>query len=286
MAGVVALAAHLTRVSSRTERDPYAGIDWPAAPDDGAWYFTPELVSLHGTSAWAGLDDAARRRLAFHEAVAFFSLNVHGEQRLIAGLDALTAGGGSDAVTEYLRVFRAEEAKHQAAFRQFCERYAGGVRDDRGVALPAEWTGADAELVFFARVLVFEELVDRCNAVMARDRRLAPIAVHLNRAHHLEEARHLAFGRAHLAQLVAAARTRLDAARQAAVVAHLRDFRAALWRDLFDPHAYADAGLADAYALRRAALAHPDVAARGRWLFRRVDRWFAGLGWRIDGVPA
>jgi hypothetical protein len=286
MADVAALAARLARVSSRPGRDPYAGIDWPSARDDDAWYFSPELVSLHGTPAWDALDEPARRRLAFFEAVNFFSLNVHGEQRLIAGLDALTAGSAGGAITGYLRVFRAEEAKHQASFAQFCDRYAGGVYEDRAIALPNGWTGADAELVFFARVLVFEELVDRYNAAMARDRRLAPIAARINRAHHLEEARHLAFGRAWLAQLVASARARWDTSRDAAVRDHLRGFRTALWRDLFNPHAYADAGLADAHALRRAALADPQVAARERSLFRHVDRFFAGIGLAIDGVPA
>lgn len=286
MDDVSVLAAHLTEVSARTDRDPYAGIEWPPERDDAAWYFSPELVSLHGTPAWDRLDGQARRQLAFFEAVNFFSLNVHGERRLIAGLDALTSDGEANAVTAYLRVFRAEEAKHKASFEHFCERYAGGAYEDRSIELPSEWAGADAGLLFFARVLVFEELVDRYNAMMARDRRLAAIAVRINRAHHLEEARHLAFGRAWLAELVAAAQVRCDSERRAAVVDHLRDFRAALWRDMFNPQAYRDAGLSDVHALRRGALEHPQVLARKEALFRRVDRYFATLGLPIDGIPA
>lgn len=278
MAGVADLAARLDAASARPGRDPYAALAWPAARDPQAWYFSPELVSLQGTPAWDALDEAARRDLAFCEAVNFFSLNVHGETRLIAGLDARADARGGDAVAAYLRRFRAEEAKHRDAFSRFCRDYAGAVYPDRSIALAPGWDGDDAELVFFARVLVFEELVDAYNAVMGRDRRLAPIARQLNQAHHLEEARHLAFGRAWLTRLVAAARARWQGGEAAAIAAHLADFRQALWRDLFCVQAWRDAGLAEAYALRLATLAAPAVQARERAAFARVDALLRTLG--------
>jgi hypothetical protein len=278
MPDLAALAERLTAASDRVGRDPYASIAWPAARDAQAWYFSPELVSLHGTPAWAALGEDARRALAFFEAVNFCSLNVHGESRLIAGLEASAAGRGDDAVADYLQCFRAEEAKHRAAFTRFCVDYAGAVYPDRSIALAPAWDGDDAELVFFARVLVFEEFVDGYNATMARDPRLAPVARQLNQAHHLEEARHLAFGRAWLAQRVAAGHARWQAGEAAEIARHLAEFRQALWRDLFNVQAWRDAGLADVYALRLAVLADPRVQAREQAAFERVVRFLHGLG--------
>jgi hypothetical protein len=286
MADVHALAERLRASSARPGRDPYAAIDWPPARDAQAWYFSPELVSLHGTPAWDALDEAARRRLAFFEAVNFFSLNVHGETRLIAGLADCDAARGGDAVAGYLQCFRAEEAKHRAAFARFCTDYADGVYPDRSIALAPAWAGEDAELVFFARVLVFEEVVDRYNAVMGRDSRLAPVARQLNQAHHVEEARHLAFGRAWLAQRLAAGRARWRDGEAMEIAGHLADFRQALWRDLFSVQAWRDAGLADAYALRQAVLADPAVRVRERALADRVDDVLRAAGLPPDGVAA
>lgn len=286
MAGILALAERLTESSTRPGRDPYAAIAWPAARDAQAWYFSPELVALHGTPAWDALDQDTRRNLAFFEAVNFFSLNVHGETRLIAGLEASAAARGGGAVAAYLRCFRNEEAKHRASFARFCTDFAGAVYPDRSIALAPAWGGDDAELVFFARVLVFEEFVDRYNAVMARDRRLAPVARQINRAHHLEESRHLAFGRAWLARLVTAARERWRADEADQVATHLGEFRRALWLELFSVQAWRDAGLTDVHALRLAALADPAVRAREDAAFGRVDRFLHALGLPIDGANA
>jgi hypothetical protein len=286
MAAMQALAHRLAEASSRPGRDPYAAIAWPAARDAGAWYFSPELVSLYGTPAWEALDDDARRSLAFFEAVNFFSLNVHGETRLIAGLGASPAARGDAPVARYLRCFRAEEARHRDAFARFCSDYAGGVYPDRSIALPPAWADEDAELVFFARVLVFEEFVDGYNATMGRDARLAPVARQINRAHHLEESRHLAFGRAWLARLVEAGRSRWQAGEAGAIAADLGDFHRALWLDLFSVRAWNDAGLADTYALRLAALADPAVRARERAQCARLDHGLRALGLGLGGVDA
>jgi len=289
MSDVHALAARLVDASARPDRDPYIGIEWPSARDAQAWYFSPELVSLHGMPAWDTLDEAKRRDLAFFEAVNFASLNVHGETRLIAGLEAsVAAQPRDDAIAAYLTCFRDEEAKHREAFVRFCTQYAGAVYPDRSLALAPAWDGEDAQLLFFARVLVFEEFVDQYNTAMARDARLAPVARQLNRAHHLEESRHLAFGRAWLAQGAAAGHARWRAGEARAIALDLADFRRALWRDLFCVQAWRDARLshADLYALRLAALAEPVVLAREQALFAGVERFLRGLGLSVDGAAA
>ena len=64
----------LSRASTRNFLDP-AQLEWPKAIDPDAWHFTPELISLYGSPLWQSLDETARKRLSFFEAVNFFSLN-------------------------------------------------------------------------------------------------------------------------------------------------------------------------------------------------------------------
>ena len=43
----------LSRVSVRTYQNPYTAVDWPAALDPAAeWFSSPELLSLYGTGYW------------------------------------------------------------------------------------------------------------------------------------------------------------------------------------------------------------------------------------------
>src|SRR4029453_2208276 len=88
-----ASGAHMTavellawvRASSRDAQAP-ARLPWPERLTAQEWCFRPQWLSLQGTAAFDALDDEGRRLLAFHEAVNFFSLNLHGEGPLIAEL--------------------------------------------------------------------------------------------------------------------------------------------------------------------------------------------------------
>ena len=84
MKTLAALSAQLCEASERKYVNPYTYLEWPAELSRERWYTSPELVSLHGTEVWTALDDSARMRLSFFEAVNFYSLNIHGEKSLIA----------------------------------------------------------------------------------------------------------------------------------------------------------------------------------------------------------
>jgi len=76
----------LCRSSRKAFGNPYQAFVWPDALDPGCWYTSPELVSIHGTETWDGLDAEGRKRVAFWDAVNFYSLNIHGERSLMQGL--------------------------------------------------------------------------------------------------------------------------------------------------------------------------------------------------------
>jgi hypothetical protein len=214
---------------------------------------SPEWVSIHGTAAFARLDTPAVRRLCLLEAGHFFSLNIHGERRLMAGLAARLYRADSADHDGYLHHFLAEENEHSAMFGRFCRQYVGKVYPERKLALPDldDRPRAEADLLFYAQVLLFEELVDRYNVALARDARLLPIVRAIHARHHADESRHLAFGRQMLLRLAARQRIPEDVPRA------LADFLVLTLREYLNPDVYADAGLPDPWGLQEEAFALP-----------------------------
>jgi P-aminobenzoate N-oxygenase AurF len=284
-AGLGALVDRLSRSSRSTYQNPYAALDWPDAVDPEAdWFTSPELSSLAGTAWWDQLDEAGRRRLSFWEAVNFFSLNIHGERMLMEGLARRLYRPDLADVAPYLHHFLDEENKHSVYFGGFCRRYAR-VYPDRKLAFgaPAAAPGED-DVLFFARVLVFEEIVDRYNVAQGRDERLHPLARFINRNHHAEETRHLAFGRQLVAGLWDAWRPRWDDDVVAGIRAHLAAFAQVSWREYYNPHVYRDAGFADPWAVADEAWGHPAQRAHRRAVTARC-RSFLRDHEILDEVP-
>jgi len=273
-----ALSLKLNRASERGYNNPYTSIQWPERLDPDAWQFAPEFVSLHGTPMWDTLDEPARRRLAFHEACNFFSLNIHGEQELIAGLARRAYLQDDRELTAYLHHFLDEENKHMVWFGEYCLRYLGRIYPDRKLAFPREYAAGEEDLLFFAKVMVFEFLVDAYNLAMGRDDRLDPLAKQIHWQHHVDEARHLAFG----ASMVAALKEKFfctwPAEKQREVRAYLQAYTLATWREYYNPDVYADAGISDAYGTMEAAWQHPATRAFRARIAERLDATLAELG--------
>ncbi len=246
----------LSKASLRNFTDP-GEIEWPAEADAAAWHFTPELISIYGTPAWDALDDAAQRRLSLFEAVNFFSLNVHGEKFLISEISRHLYTDEHPELSRYLLHFVEEETKHMMYFSDFCNRYAGKVYRDRTLQLDHGLESDLATFLLYARIYLFEEIVDEYNRIMAADERLAPIAREINRMHHVEESRHLAFGRKYLRYLVERDEDEWDAWTRTRVREHLNGFLDLAWKQYYNPDVYEDAGLSDAFGTWRSAYDDP-----------------------------
>ena len=262
MTSLTDLTARLCRISRTHFIDPFSRLQWPESLDRTQWFMTPELVSLHGTEHYDALDERQRQLLSFFELVNFFSINIHGERMLIEGLAKRLYRKHTEIVSPYLHHFLDEENKHMFYFGRFCNQYAGKVYAERKFAVDREYAAGEEEFLFFARVMIFEELVDIYNRRMAKDQRLVPIAREINWLHHFEEARHLAFGRRLVEELF---ETHADAwhgqVRQR-IADELLHYFDATWKDFFNPDAYRDAGLSDVHALRRELLSDEVVMAK------------------------
>jgi hypothetical protein len=253
-------------------------LDWPGTLEQDRWFFSPELISLYGTEAYERLTDAERQRLSFFEAVNFFSLNIHGEEALIDGLARRLDRKDATTIVPYLHHFLGEESEHMACFSAFCTRYAGKIYPDRKIAFPRPCAEGEEDFLFFAKALVFEEIVDVYNVRMAADDRLVPVVREINGMHHRDETRHLAFGRRLVRELFEGCRATWSKATLQAVREYMAAYCVATWKEYYNPDIYRDAGFEDPYAVHLQTLRHGAARKRRREISRRWLRYFVESG--------
>lgn len=252
------IARKLTRASEKFFYDVATKIEWPEAVDASVWTMSPELVSLYGTETWEKLDDAQRKKLAFHEVAGFFSLILHGERPLLEGMShRMYAVEKNLDVLEYMHHFLDEENKHMMMFSGYLRRYVGKVYPEKKLAIARPMAKGEEDAAFFAKVLVVEELSDYYNTVMGQDERLPKVIRDVNWTHHVDEARHIHFGRRYLNDIWEQNIAHWAPEETQKFRGWLVDYVNASWRDFYNPSVYRDAGLADPYAARDEALSSP-----------------------------
>lgn len=277
------LVGRLCRQSVAEYAPGFSFRDWPEVMDRRQWFTTEAVVSLNGTELWRDLDEDTRKLVSFWEAVAFFSANIHGETSLMQGIAGRLNAPGHEDVTPYLHHMLDEENKHSVYFTEFCRRYGGRIYPDRMLTLAADPVES-ADFLFFARVYLFEDIIDCLNRVMAADDTVHPVARWINANHHQEERRHLAFGRNMVRRLWAEGQgVWSDAVREHAQGA-LVGFVNAMWKSLYNPQVYVDAGLPEPWALAAEAYATPYAQAQRAALSRRCINFLTRSGMVVGPV--
>jgi hypothetical protein len=242
------IVERLCEASRNDFGNPYL-LEWPDEYDSQHWYMSPELLSLYPTPFYEQLSEDQRKRLSFLEAVNFFSLNIHGEKSLIEGLAKQLYGKRRAIFYDYLHHFLDEENKHMVYFGGFCMRYAGKVYPDKKISIEREYARGEEEFLFFAKVLIFEEIVDVYNIRMSQDDGLAPIAREINLLHHRDEARHLVFGRRAVKEFFNDGSGQWDPGVLSRIRSYLAEYLTATWREYYNPEVYRDLGLGQPYTI-------------------------------------
>jgi para-aminobenzoate N-oxygenase AurF len=275
-----ATANRLSHLSQRSYQNPYTELAaWPAEVEpERDWFGSPEYVSLYGTPAWDGLAEPSRRRLAFLEAANFFSINIHGEKGLMQGLAERLYRKDLLSVSEYLHHFLDEENKHSIYFGAFCTRYAKVYRSRQFTFADRPGPRDIEDFLFFAKTMIFEEIVDRYNWVQARDERLHPVARFINHNHHFEESRHLIFGRRLVKALWDACLPYWDEETVTGLRDYLGQFFVASWREYYNPDVYADIGLEDPWAVAEQAWCAPAQRRHRRAVSTKVLHYLTTNG--------
>jgi hypothetical protein len=245
-----ATARKLVHASERHPVSAFARIEFPDALDERRPLFPLPLLSLYGHPLYDALPATTQWQLGLLETVNFFSMNIHGEQALISSMvERLYRGrseGESETVSRYLQHFIHEENSHTYMLADFCNRYYGRVMPEIifNFQVPA-LSRSGADLLFFARVYVLETFLDFVNCWAMNDDTLEPTARAVHRSHHVDEARHIAFGRAMVATLTARLREAGLAEEIRKIAALVTDYSDYAFSRLVNPRLYRELSLSE-----------------------------------------
>lgn len=249
MNGLKQTANRLLSISQNNYLNPHTALIWPETMELNQWFMAPELISVYGNSVYEELSEKRKKELSFWEAVNFFSLNIHGEKALVEGLAQRLYRRELTDVAEYLHSFLDEENKHMIYFGGFCQRYAGKIYRDRKLKIEREYAYGEEEFLFFAKTMIFEELADYYNLRMGNNPDIELTARRINLIHHLEEARHLAFGREIVRYLFNKFAPNWTGEVLQNVRNYLLSYLEATWKEYYNPDVYRDAGLDEVFDL-------------------------------------
>ncbi|MFD6797946.1 diiron oxygenase [Streptomyces cyaneofuscatus] len=272
----------LDRLATKSIDDyynPYRLFEWPEQLPEDMWWMSPELTTTYGTEWAEKLTPEQLHTLSKHESINFYSLNVHGIRELLVEVVNRIHTAGFETPSEFFHHFIGEENEHMWFFAEFCLRYGKKIyRQPAGGAETAAPSDKVQSLLVFARILIFEELVDHFNSAMAEDERLHETIRGINRIHHQDESRHIAFGR-ELVNLLhqdlkrTATEQELDE-----VSTYLRRYMRHSFESLYHPQVYRDAGIERPHELRRALLDSPARAEAELRTFRKTAKFLEKTG--------
>ncbi|CAM5637941.1 MULTISPECIES: diiron oxygenase [Streptomyces] len=272
----------LDRLATKSIDDyynPYRLFEWPEQLPEDMWWMSPELTTTYGTEWAEKLTPEQLHTLSKHESINFYSLNVHGIRELLVEVVNRIHTAGFETPSEFFHHFIGEENEHMWFFAEFCLRYGKKIyRQPAGGAETAAPSDKVQSLLVFARILIFEELVDHFNSAMAEDERLHETIRGINRIHHQDESRHIAFGR-ELVNLLhqdlkrTATEQELDE-----VSTYLRRYMRHSFESLYHPQVYRDAGIERPHELRRALLDSPARAEAEHRTFRKTAKFLEKTG--------
>ncbi|MFE8977308.1 diiron oxygenase [Streptomyces cyaneofuscatus] len=272
----------LDRLATKSIDDyynPYRLFEWPEQLPEDMWWMSPELTTTYGTEWAEKLTPEQLHTLSKHESINFYSLNVHGIRELLVEVVNRIHTAGFETPSEFFHHFIGEENEHMWFFAEFCLRYGKKIyRQPAGGAETTAPSDKVQSLLVFARILIFEELVDHFNSAMAEDERLHETIRGINRIHHQDESRHIAFGR-ELVNLLhqdlkrTATEQELDE-----VSTYLRRYMRHSFESLYHPQVYRDAGIERPHELRRALLDSPARAEAEHRTFRKTAKFLEKTG--------
>lgn len=163
-------------------------------------------------------------------------------------------------------------------FAEFCLRYGGKLYSSVRLKTGSEQDTDIANLLVFSRILLFEELVDHYNTTMAGDESLHETIREINRVHHRDESRHIAFGRELVGMLYDSVRPKMTDVQHAETETDLKNYIAVILNSFCNPMVYRDAGVDSVPALRSRVLADPGRHIAVRQAVRKPMAFFIKQG--------
>jgi hypothetical protein len=283
------LLTRLTALSRRNHYNPYGRFDWPEEIDRSQLWCDENLLTTYGTDLHEKLDEKHLIALSHWECINFFSLNVHGIKGALEFVVRCMYKAKYSDLSEYLHVFMAEENAHMWFFAKFCLDYAGKIYPTMPMPQGVAREPLESDLYMFASTLIFEEYVDFYNRKVGSNTKVPSIVREVNYQHHVDESRHISFGREVVKclyeEIVARDETGQAVARIRRTIERIFGYFIGL---MYCPQVYDDAGLVGASGLAGAAAVRNrlrnDPARRSfheQW-FKRTAIFFVRQGILAD----
>lgn len=251
---------NLTRQSREAPLNPVLELDFNWPPDFDLPWFSESLVSLSGHPAYSALDPGQKVRLAQKEFCLLCSVSCSGEKEVIGNVAKIMLKQKFKSVRPYLHQFIGEENNHIYMFTQFCDHFDQLYPVRYVYAQGDIWKDAEIDdLMVFLHVMIFEELGDSFNRLLAEDAGLPPLVRRINEIHYIEEARHINFGRKIVAALAAEIIPRLSPSKLHALQEHLARYLDTRHYDYHNLQIYEAVGVPDAFEVREQVIASQDV---------------------------
>ncbi len=268
----------LTNKSIDDYYNPYKLFEWPDTLPEQMWWMSPELTTTYGTEAAKRLTQEQLYALSRYESINFYSLNVHGIRELLIEVTRRIHTSGFETPSKFFHHFIGEENEHMWFFAEFCLRYAKKIyRQPGGANVEIPRSNVESLLVF-TRILIFEELVDHFNSKMALDERLHETIRGINRIHHQDESRHIAFGRELVSALFEDVKATSSEEELQDISDYLKRYLTYSFESLYNPQVYRDAGVENPLELRRELLQAPSRAEFEQSVFRKTSKYLTKVG--------
>ncbi|EDY56256.1 MULTISPECIES: diiron oxygenase [Streptomyces] len=259
--------------------NPYRTFQWPESIEPKDLWMSRELLSVHGTPAEHELSREQLIELSRWESVNLYSLIAHGIRELLIEVMRRIHTPGYEIPTPYFHHFIGEENEHMWFFAEFCLRYAGRIYPDRRMVFPTDDRSPEMNnFIVFSQILIFEQIGDYFNAKMAADENLPETVREVNRIHHRDESRHIAFGGKLVSALFDEVRRKHSAEEIEEVARYLRGYIDLIIQMLYSREAYQDAGIPNPARFRAAVIADPARAAITARITKRTNHFYRRIG--------
>ena len=269
----------LTDVSVDDYYNPYRTFQWPESITPEGLWMSRKLLSVYNTSAERELSQEQLVELSRWESINLYSLIAHGIRELLIEVMRRIHTPGYEIPTQFFHHFIGEENEHMWFFAEFCLRYAGRIYPDRRMVFPAGERSTEMNnFIVFSQILIFEQIGDYFNAKMAADKELPKTVREVNRIHHRDESRHIAFGGQLVSALFNEVRRTHTTEEIEEVGQYLRSYIDLIIQMLYSRDAYRDAGIANPARFRASVMTDPARKPITALITERTNNFYQRIG--------
>lgn len=241
----------LLKMSVEKKLNPIKDLPWKNAPSTDQFWMTENLISIYGTPEYNALSIENKKRLSQLEFCLVCSVSSSGEKEVIANMATRMLKANYKDYRKYFYHFIEEENNHIYMFAEFCEQYGEFFPILYSYAKGEMWEKSETgDLLTFCHVLIFEELGQGLNEIMAEDESLPVLVRAINRYHVEDEGRHISFGRTLVKAFSEEYKEKISKNEWKRLQEHVKSYLATRHLDYHSVRIYKNVGITNALELR------------------------------------